>query len=506
VPAQQKQNLTGPRRVAIYIRVSKMSDEGLSPDNQRVRCQGWADFNGGQVVEVYEDLDISGRTVEARPSFLRLMADARQGKFDRVCVYNCSRWARDLLQGLTAINELGRYGVDFVSATEGFDTSTPAGVFLLHMMFSGAQYAASEHGTQMRDNRRQAVTEGRWLGGHVPYGYRHDPAHPARLVPDPATAPIVQGIFSSLAAGESLQCVARRLNAQGIISPHGKIWSTAGLRCIADNPVYRGMHRYAGTVYPGAHAPLVSAEAQETAMRALRDRRQCALSRGRPGGYPFSRRLVCGRCGGSYVIMHSSGADPLRLTCRNLRFTGCDAPRLCLGGFGLAFASALAQRAADPAWQAVVRAQVEAHYAAQNKEAHQERATVVADLRQVRTEMQRLRDSVVRALWPVEMIEDKQKELGKREVALARRLAAMEHLDADKKQDLETVDVALLTLQSLSRWPEWTREEQIDVVNLTVSGGTVYDDRVELLLALPRFGAPLIFCPVNPGAKTMSFC
>jgi site-specific DNA recombinase len=507
VPAQKpKENHTGPRRVAIYIRVSRMSDESLSPDNQRVRCQGWTDFNDGQVVEVYQDLDISGRTVEARPSFLRLMADARQGKFDTVCVYKCSRWARNFVQGLIAITELEKYGVGFVSTTEGFDTTTPAGMFMLHIMLSWAQYGASEHGLQMRHSKRQAAGRGRWSGGYAPYGYRHDPTHPARLVPDPNTAPVVREIFSLLVAGESLQSATRKLNALGIASPRVQAWIPRTLGRIASNPVYTGAHRYADVVYPGTHEPLVDAETQAQVMRAMRDRWPGPREPGRPGGYPFSRKLVCSRCGGNYVIMRSSAPDPLRLTCRNLRFAGCDAPRVRLTGLGLAFALAMAQRATDPAWQAVIREQVEAHYAAQNKEVHQERATVVADLRQVRTEMQRLLDGVVRALWSVGMVQDKQRELGKREVALARRLAAMEHLDADKQQDLATVDVVLLALQSLTRWPEWTREEQIEAVNLAVAGGTVYDDRVEVRLALPHCEEVLVLRPNNPGEKLMSFC
>src|SRR5512135_665403 len=78
----------------------------------------------------------------------------------------------------------------------------------------------------------QAATEGRFLGGRPPYGYRLADAGPHpnptkaldgrrlhRLEPDPVTAPVVRRIFREYLAGRGLFAIAEALTADGILSP-----------------------------------------------------------------------------------------------------------------------------------------------------------------------------------------------------------------------------------------------------------------------------------------------
>ena len=78
----------------------------------------------------------------------------------------------------------------------------------------------------------QAATEGRFLGGRPPYGYRLGDAGPHpnpakaaagqrahRLVIDPVAAPIVQRIFTDYTAGAGLRAIAEALTADEIPSP-----------------------------------------------------------------------------------------------------------------------------------------------------------------------------------------------------------------------------------------------------------------------------------------------
>ncbi|WP_322779757.1 recombinase family protein [Frankia sp. Cas4] len=110
----------------------------------------------------------------------------------------------------------------------------------------------------------QAKTEGRYLGGRPPYGYRIADAgphpNPAKaadgkrlhvLEPDPVTSPITARIFREYAAGRGLYAIAEGLTADGISSPSaydpvrnphrsGIAWSKAALRAILTNPRYTG--------------------------------------------------------------------------------------------------------------------------------------------------------------------------------------------------------------------------------------------------------------------------
>lgn len=108
----------------------------------------------------------------------------------------------------------------------------------------------------------QARTEGRFLGGRPPYGYRlaDSGPHPNpgkaalgqrlhRLEPDPATAPIVKRIFETYVTGRGLYAIAEELTREGIPCPsahdrernrhrYGKAWSKMVVRAILANPRY----------------------------------------------------------------------------------------------------------------------------------------------------------------------------------------------------------------------------------------------------------------------------
>jgi site-specific DNA recombinase len=112
----------------------------------------------------------------------------------------------------------------------------------------------------------QAATEGRFLGGRPPYGYKLGDAgaHPNpskaamgqrlhRLEVDDTAAPIVRRIFVAYIAGAGLYAIAEQLTADGIPSPSAHdparnrhrqatkgAWSKSAVRSILQNPRYTG--------------------------------------------------------------------------------------------------------------------------------------------------------------------------------------------------------------------------------------------------------------------------
>lgn len=55
------------------------------------------------------------------------MAEAHKRKFDVVVVWKFDRFARSVSHLLRALETFQALGIEFVSLTEGVDTSTPAG-------------------------------------------------------------------------------------------------------------------------------------------------------------------------------------------------------------------------------------------------------------------------------------------------------------------------------------------------------------------------------------------
>jgi site-specific DNA recombinase len=76
----QKDSGTSTRRVALYCRVStsEQAEQGVSIDTQLKALRSWSDLQKWHMAGEYVDEGYSG-TTDNRPSFQRLMLDAKLG-------------------------------------------------------------------------------------------------------------------------------------------------------------------------------------------------------------------------------------------------------------------------------------------------------------------------------------------------------------------------------------------------------------------------------------------
>jgi site-specific DNA recombinase len=214
----------------------------------------------------------------------------------------------------------------------------------------------------------QAQIEGRFLGGHPPYGYglidvgpHPNPAKAAdgkrlhALVPDLKTSDVVRRIFAEYIAGKSLKAIAEGLTHDGIPSPSaydpdrnkhrcGIAWSWSAVAAILANPRYTGRQVWnkqrkdevlldvedvaLGNVTkmrwnePGqwiwserpAHEPLIGVETFERAQAVRRARGASAERSPRRTARPYALRGVvrCGVCGRRMQGSWNNGAPYYR--------------------------------------------------------------------------------------------------------------------------------------------------------------------------------------------------
>ena len=89
---------TSHRKAAIYLRISQDREmDGLAIDRQREDCEALAARLRLDVVETYVDNDIGALTrsrKSRRPEYLRMLEDARAGRFDVILAYTNSRLTR----------------------------------------------------------------------------------------------------------------------------------------------------------------------------------------------------------------------------------------------------------------------------------------------------------------------------------------------------------------------------------------------------------------------------
>lgn len=157
-------------RIALYARVS--TDEqarSYSIQEQIVAGQAYAEQNGWAVVEAYVDSGYSGTNAK-RPTFQRLLHDARQGRFDAVVVHKLDRFYRNAQAMLRVYAELERHGILFTSLTERIDFSLPEGKLMLAVLSTLAEIYITNLRRETRKGKLGRARDGLW-NGSIPFGY-----------------------------------------------------------------------------------------------------------------------------------------------------------------------------------------------------------------------------------------------------------------------------------------------------------------------------------------------
>ncbi len=165
--------MTQPLRANIYARVSNDDEDGnnASGSAQRAACRTWCEKEGVEVVEEFEELNVSGRKLKRR-QFDRMIAQATAAHrpVHMIVVYALSRFARRLLTQMTAEHKLDGAGVKLVSVIENI-ADDANGRFMRGMIgLVNEKYANDALIFTARDRRGNAAN-GYWNGGPVPFGY-----------------------------------------------------------------------------------------------------------------------------------------------------------------------------------------------------------------------------------------------------------------------------------------------------------------------------------------------
>lgn len=149
-------------KAAIYARVST-ANNGQSPEMQLRELREYCDRRSWQATNEYVDVGISGAK-ERRPELDRLLADAHRRRFDAVIVWKFDRFARSVSHLLRALETFQALGVEFVSLTEGVDTSTPTGKMVFTVLGAVAELERGLIAERVKAGLRNARAKGKRLG------------------------------------------------------------------------------------------------------------------------------------------------------------------------------------------------------------------------------------------------------------------------------------------------------------------------------------------------------
>ena len=124
-------------RVRAYVRVSTAEQ---NCELQSRELHEYAERQGWQIAEVYQDVDSGAKS--SRPALNHLMLDVRARKFDCLLVWKLDRFGRSLADCLNHIRTLEENSVRFIAVTQGLDTDlqNPASRFLVHVLGAAAEF------------------------------------------------------------------------------------------------------------------------------------------------------------------------------------------------------------------------------------------------------------------------------------------------------------------------------------------------------------------------------
>ena len=301
-------------RATFYARVSSDRDEQLH--SLRAQAEYFRGLIGKsacwQYVEGYIDEGISGTSVSKRASFLRMIDDAHQGKFDFIITKEVSRFARNTLDSIRYTQDLLAHGVGVLFQADNINTLLPDSELRLTIMASVAQDEVRKTSERVKFGFRRAIEKGVVLGSNRIWGYRKDQG---RLVVVEEEARMVRRIYELFALERlGMRAIGKRLSEEGYCNSRQQPLSFSTIAGILSNPKYKGY--YCGNkthkvdykldrvkrldpaewvMYraPEQVPPIVSEELWEQAAR-LREQRSRKFGKSEANHrYPYSGKIIC---------------------------------------------------------------------------------------------------------------------------------------------------------------------------------------------------------------------
>ena len=305
------------KTVCAYIRVSTDSQEEYSPDAQIRLLKEYAASHDMTIIDIYQDLGISGRNADKRPQFQDMiaMAKSKEHPYDAILVWKFSRFARNQEESIVYKSLLKKNLVDVVSVSEPL----PEGVIgeLVERIF---EWMDEYYSIRLSGEVRRGMTQKALAGGYnanVPCGYTKEKGPNTIPQIDEYYGPMVQRCFHMFAIEHvPMAQIAATINALGYRTRRGNRWESRNISDMLQNPFYIGKIRwnnaksrrstpYTGEeiVRDGKHQPLISMElwngAQDRYAKLTSKYGYTHKTRTDIHRHWLSGLLKCPNCGGS---------------------------------------------------------------------------------------------------------------------------------------------------------------------------------------------------------------
>ena len=282
-------------KAVIYARYSSDNQRDASIDQQVKECRKYADQMGYEVLRVYDDRALTGKT-DKRPSFLRMIKDSTKQEFRYVIVYALDRFSRNKYDSAIYKQKLKENNVRVLSAVEHI-TDDPTGALMESILEGFAQYYSDELSQKihrgLNDNAEKAI-----VNGSIPLGFRRGKDGHAEIVEEEAE--IVREVFRRVAAGEQLIRIIEDMNRRGIKTKHGREWNRSTFNKMLSNERYIGVYLYKEHRIEGGFPVIIDRELFDKVQMKIATKKNARGSQKRRRAsadtYLLTGKLYCGHC------------------------------------------------------------------------------------------------------------------------------------------------------------------------------------------------------------------
>lgn len=346
-----------PLRVTFYARVSTDKDEQLNSLENQVQYYtelikskpNWT------YVEGYIDEGISGTSTKKRDSFLRMIRDAKAGRFDFIITKEISRFSRSTLDSIQYTQELLEHDVGVLFQNDNINTLDSDSEFRLVVMAGVAQDEVRKLSERLKFGFRQAIKNGHVLGNDRLWGYNKKDCV---LTINESEAQIIRRIFDLYANKQmGIRRISQKLYEEGVTSRKGNEFNVLTIRNILCNPKYKGWYcanksqtvdyrnkrkvfldESEWVMYPDPSIPAIVSEELWDRANALYKRRSEQMMSHQSAAefhnrYSYSGKIICEEHNASYHrrVLKSAKGEKEIWECKIYRSHGkaaCSAPQL----------------------------------------------------------------------------------------------------------------------------------------------------------------------------------
>jgi site-specific DNA recombinase len=270
----------GATQAVIYGRSSSAKQKSI--DDQQAENRAAAETHGWTVAAELDDPSSASRyATKIRKNWATLLE--LLPATDVVILWEPSRGDRSLASWATFLDRCREHQVHIHAVAHGrtYDPRNARDYRSLAEDGVDSAFESDKISQRVLRGHAKSATAGR---PHAPttYGYlrRYDPATRAfqAQVPHPERAAVVKDIITSVAKGEPLHQITRRLNDADTPTPRGgSMWYHSTVRSIATNPAYRphpddperGIRVHRAEQHPGSWPPLVAESVWQAAQTVL---------------------------------------------------------------------------------------------------------------------------------------------------------------------------------------------------------------------------------------------